>query len=215
MVDTTQTHACTVGDDANVIQASVQPAEHAAGEPGCGEEVTSTCSMEGVAITTHGPLSSSEPVRCCTCLNTKGFDACREPVVNSKRVLGQADALLGPDVHVGHHKTGGFGNGRIWSKALGFNARDLEGGLDVAVHHLDVRLVDGHRAAGERAGLVDGHGAQLRGPLPVLLQNQQQLLQPHFSTFMLQCCLYSVVWFPELAEASQGASTAGRVNFLS
>ena len=92
----------------------------------------------------------------------------------------QADALLGRHAHVGQQtsvRNWWVGDGKIY-EPLGFSAQDLEGGLDVAVHHLDVRLVDGHRAAGEGAGLVDGHGAQLWEPLPVLLQDQQQLLQP-------------------------------------
>lgn len=37
-------------------------------------------------MTTQGPLSSSEPARCCTCLNWKGLDACivHKPQFNQK-----------------------------------------------------------------------------------------------------------------------------------
>lgn len=52
----------------------------------------------------------------------------------------------------------------------------LKRGTDVFAHHFDVRLEDCHCAPCKATGLVNRHVGQLWMPLPVLFQNQQQLL---------------------------------------
>ena len=53
---------------------------------------------------------------------------------------------------------------------------DLKSSFDVIIHHLNVGLVHTDGAAGQTAGLVDGHIVKLRTVVPALLKDQQDLL---------------------------------------
>ena len=48
---------------------------------------------------------------------------------------------------------------------------------DVLVHHVDVRLVDTHSLLGYLGRIIDGHVVQLGVRLPVLVEDQEQLLR--------------------------------------
>lgn len=47
---------------------------------------------------------------------------------------------------------------------------------NTGVHHVDVGLIHGHALLGQARGVVDGHGMKFGMCLPVLVENQQELL---------------------------------------
>lgn len=51
-----------------------------------------------------------------------------------------------------------------------------KGGLDVLVHHGNVGLEDPQRSSSQAGRLIDGHPSQIRVPVPVVLQDEHQLL---------------------------------------
>ncbi len=68
-----------------------------------------------------------------------------------------------------------FGWGMVGEEG---SAHLAKGGLDVIVHHGNVCLEDAQRSARQAGCLIDGHSTQICIPVPVVLQNEHQLLIP-------------------------------------